>query len=97
MEFGWAFDGVQFTLHIDGERLVVGDVTWGPRNAGRLYAFLADFSGCAVCPAMRAGLPWLDTVATPLVAELPSRAQSVLLAWARSLAAAIIEHALACN
>ncbi|MGA2659643.1 MAG: hypothetical protein ABSH34_19225 [Verrucomicrobiota bacterium] len=97
VEFGWAFDGVQFTLHIDGERLVVGGVTWGPRNAGRLYAFLADFSGCAVCPAMRAGLPWLDTVATPLVAELPSRAQSVLLAWARSLAAAIIEHALACN
>jgi hypothetical protein len=36
-------------------------------------------------------------VAAPLVAELPRRAQSVLLAWTRSLAAAIIEHALACN
>ena len=97
VEYGWAFDGVQFTLHIDGVRLVVGGVAWGPRNAGRLYAFLADFSGCSVCPAMPAGLPWLGTVATPLVAELPRRAQSVLLAWTRSLAAAIIEHALACN
>ena len=97
VEFGWAFDGVQFTLHIDGVRLVVGGVAWGPRNAGRLYAFLTDFSGRAICPAMPAGLPWVGTVAAPLVGELPRRAQSVLLARTRSLATAIIEHALGCN
>jgi hypothetical protein len=53
VELGWAFDIVLFTVSMAEERVVVGGVAWGPRNAARLYMFLADFSDVKLSRTVR--------------------------------------------
>jgi hypothetical protein len=97
------FDGAPFVISIRGKELLTAAVAWGPRDCWSLHAFLihsyertkgSSFPSDWPLPDR---LPWLGTVGSPMLQQLPRRFQARLLARSRRFAIAIMSHTLAAN